>query len=126
MNYKTLIAYIIIITAIFGGIIWSAKNANQGALPQSILVPFAQCLAEKELTMYGAEWCTHCKAEKALFGESFKYVPYVECPENEKLCLDKGVEGYPTWITKSGEKYVGEQGLKRISEISECPLPDLK
>ena len=59
---------------------------------------FAKCLTEKGLTFYGAEWCSHCKEEKALFGDSFKYIKYVECPENTQLCLDKNIQGYPTWI----------------------------
>ena len=84
---------------------------------------FAQCLASKKLTMYGAVWCTHCKAEKARFGESFKYVPYVECTENPNECLAKGIEGYPTWIDEKGQKYEGEQGLEKLSEISGCVLP---
>jgi len=84
---------------------------------------FAQCLAEKKLTMYGADWCPHCQNEKKHFGDSFKYVPYVECPNNTKLCLDKGVNGYPTWIDANGSKYEGEQGLNKLAEISGCKLP---
>jgi len=84
---------------------------------------FAQCLASKKLTMYGAAWCSHCKAEKLRFEGSFKYVPYVECPENAQLCLEKGIEGYPTWIDENGEKYAGEQGLEKLAEISGCELP---
>lgn len=84
---------------------------------------FAQCLASKKLTMYGAVWCSHCKAEKARFGDSFKYVPYVECTENPNECLAKGVESYPTWIDEKGTKYIGEQGLEKLSEISGCQLP---
>ncbi len=84
---------------------------------------FAQCLASKKLTMYGAAWCSHCKAEKANFGASFQYVPYVECTENPKECLAKGIEGYPTWIDEKGVKYVGEQGLEKLAEISGCELP---
>ena len=84
---------------------------------------FAQCLAEKKLTMYGAYWCSHCQNEKKIFGDSFKYVPYVECTQETKLCLDKGVNGYPTWIDASGQKYEGEQGLLGLSKISGCQLP---
>ena len=62
---------------------------------------FAKCLTTKGLTMYGAEWCPHCKEEKALFGDSFKYVNYVECPQNTDLCLAKGIQGYPTWIVET-------------------------
>ncbi len=84
---------------------------------------FAQCLASKNLTMYGAVWCSHCKAEKERFGDSFKYVPYIECTENPNLCVEKGIEGYPTWIDAKGQKYVGEQGLQNLSKISGCELP---
>ncbi|MEK7088879.1 MAG: thioredoxin domain-containing protein [Patescibacteria group bacterium] len=84
---------------------------------------FAQCLASKKLTMYGAVWCSHCKTEKARFGDSFKYVPYIECTENPNLCLEKGIDGYPTWIDEKGKKYAGEQGLEKLSEISGCELP---
>jgi hypothetical protein len=59
---------------------------------------FAKCLTDKGFVMYGAAWCSHCAAQKALFGDSFKYIKYVECPDNINFCLDKGVQGYPTWI----------------------------
>lgn len=59
---------------------------------------FAKCLADKKVTMYGAYWCTHCKADKDAFGDSFKYVPYVECTEKAQECISAGVESYPTWI----------------------------
>lgn len=58
---------------------------------------FAKCLTEKGWVMYGAEWCGHCKVQKALFGDSFKYIKYIECPDNTQLCLDKEISGYPTW-----------------------------
>jgi len=61
---------------------------------------FAKCLAEKGWAMYGAIWCAHCKAQKELFGDSFKFIKYVECPDNAQLCLDKGVNSYPTWLVE--------------------------
>ncbi|KKQ87926.1 MAG: hypothetical protein UT09_C0007G0009 [Parcubacteria group bacterium GW2011_GWF2_38_8] len=73
--------------------------------------------------MYGTAWCSHCKAEKARFGGSFKYVPYVECTKDPDKCLSSGVEGYPTWVDENGTKYLGEQGLEKLSEISGCALP---
>ena len=82
---------------------------------------FAQCLAEKKLTMYGAYWCSHCQNEKKAFGDSFKYVPYIECTQQTKLCLDKGIEGYPTWII-NGVKVPGEQKLETLSRITGCNL----
>ncbi len=61
---------------------------------------FAKCLTEKGWAMYGAEWCAHCKTQKEMFGTSFQYIKYVECPDNIQFCLDKGINGYPTWIVE--------------------------
>ncbi len=61
---------------------------------------FAKCLTEKGWTMYGAKWCSHCQAQKDLFGDSFQYVTYVECPDNAELCVAEGINGYPTWKVK--------------------------
>lgn len=83
---------------------------------------FARCLAGKNVTMYGADWCSHCQKEKLAFGDSFKLVPYVECPQNIKECVAKGIEGYPTWIFPDGRKLSGEQGLEKLSAESGCPL----
>ena len=84
---------------------------------------FAKCLSERELIMYGADWCSHCQNEKQRFGSSFQYVHYVECPKHESECGELGISGFPTWITKNGTKFVGEQGLEKLSEVSDCPLP---
>lgn len=86
------------------------------------LEAFAQCIASAKLTMYGAYWCSHCQAQKKLFGPSFKYVPYVECTQQTALCLEKKIEGYPTWIDAVGNRYAGEQTLEKIAEITQCKL----
>lgn len=82
---------------------------------------FAKCLAQKGATMYGAAWCEHCKQQKDMFGSSFKYVNYVECPDNQALCDQKGITGYPTWII-NGLPYQGTQPFDRLSELTGCPL----
>ena len=85
---------------------------------------FAQCLAEKNITMYGAEWCDFCKSEIKAFGGSFRFVPYVECPDEPRRCLALGVSGYPTWIFQDGRKLAGRQGLEKLSRESGCALPN--
>lgn len=87
------------------------------------LEAFAKCLAEKKITMYGAEWCSRCQNEKRAFGSSFKYVPYIECPDEPQKCISAGVDAYPTWTLSDGTKLVGEQGLQKLSEVSGCVLP---
>ena len=83
---------------------------------------FARCLAQKGVTMYGADWCPHCLNEKRAFGSSFKYVPYVECPDEPKKCLAQGINGYPTWIFPDGKKLEGEQGIEKLAQESGCPI----
>ncbi len=82
---------------------------------------FAQCLTEKGIVMYGTEWCSHCKAQKAMFGKSFEFVNYVDCDKDKSACVINGVRGYPTW--KINEKlYPGEQKLERLAALSGCEL----
>jgi len=82
---------------------------------------FAKCLTDKGATMYGAEWCGHCKDQKEMFGESFNYVNYVECPDNPDVCLNVGVSGYPTWII-NGVSYPGAKSFETLSSLTGCSL----
>lgn len=102
-------------------------NARRAAVP-SPYDGFAQCLAEKDATMYGAWWCPHCQNQKKLFGSAFQYVPYVECsPGRTKTmsaqCRDAGVEGYPMWKFSDGSTLSGEQTLEELAEKTACELP---
>ncbi|MEK9168553.1 MAG: hypothetical protein AAB698_02020 [Patescibacteria group bacterium] len=128
MTKNILIISITVAAGLIALLIWGgAKNVEK---INPAMDSFAQCLASKNITMYGAKWCSYCQKQKADFGASFKYVPYVECPENTKQCLDLGIQGYPTWIFPStgsgqvpdGEKLVGYQGLEKLAEASGCKL----
>jgi hypothetical protein len=83
---------------------------------------FAQCLTEKGVKMYGTEWCSHCKNQKAAFGSSFQYVDYVDCDKNKQACNSADITGYPTW-TIEGNNYPGEQQLNNLASLSGCKLP---
>lgn len=116
MKYGTCV----IIIAFFGAVYWFYPYISQTV--EGKYDTFAKCLTAKGAIMYGANWCSHCQNEKKAFGESFKFINYVECPQNPKQCLDAGVNGYPTWIFSNGKKLVGEQGLKKLSQASGCPF----
>lgn len=122
MSNKNIFILVIslLVVGIFATIIFRSKKLP--TINTKNYDTFAQCLATKNMTMYGAVWCSHCKEQKALFGESFKFVPYVECSENPQGCMDKGVQAYPTWIDSSGVKYVGKQSLEKLSQITGCEL----
>ena len=84
---------------------------------------FAQCLADKGAIMYGADWCSWCKQEKEAFGNSFRFINYVECPDDPQRCLAVGIENYPTWTFPDRQLPAGAQGLEKLSEESGCSLP---
>ena len=88
---------------------------------------FAQCLEEKEVLFYGAFWCPHCRNQKAMFGKSDKYLPYIECstPDGKgqlPVCREQGISGYPTWEFADGSRETGELSLAHLSEKTGCPL----
>jgi hypothetical protein len=90
---------------------------------------FAKCLSDKEVKMYGAFWCPHCKEQKAMFGSSWKYVKYVECstPDGKgrlQVCIDANVDGYPTWEFKDGSRESGSVAFAELSAKTGCPLPN--
>ncbi len=90
---------------------------------------FAQCLKDKGATFYGAFWCPHCHNQKAMFGNSAKFLPYVECskpdgtPPQLQICTDHGVKGYPTWIFADGSRENGEVPLATLATKTNCELP---
>lgn len=88
---------------------------------------FAKCLTDKGIKLYGAYWCGHCKNQKEMFGESLKYVNYIECAKEggqgqAEVCEQEGISGYPTWQFANGRKEGGEKTLDKLSEISGCAL----
>lgn len=74
--------------------------------------------------VYGAYWCPHCRAQKAVFGEALfnRYIHYIECDPRgrnaqPKLCTAAKIEGYPTWVIK-GKVYPGAQSLEQLARLS--------
>lgn len=92
-------------------------------------VGFGKCLTEKGAIMYGAYWCPHCANQKKMFGkQGFEWVKYVECdPRGDnpqtQLCLNKKIEGYPTWDFADGTRLEGEVRLSELGEKTGCELP---
>lgn len=89
---------------------------------------FAQCLTKQKVIMYGSSICPHCADQKKLFGNSFRYVTYVECyvpgsRQGSPACVKAGIEVVPTWTFPMGTWLRGEQSLKMLSAVTGCPLP---
>lgn len=89
---------------------------------------FAQCLTDKGVKMYGAYWCPHCQAQKALFGSSWDKVTYIECatPNSNKqkeVCNIAGIKSYPTWEFADGNKVPAVLSLEQLGSFANCDLP---
>ena len=129
-NKKNIKIFVIIIILLILGTIATVLVRSNG--PSTPAGPgkydaFATCLKDKGAVFYGAFWCPHCQAEKALFGSSAKLLPYVECstPDGQsqtQACIDKKITGYPTWIFADGTQLNGEIPLQQLADKTSCPL----
>ncbi len=79
----------------------------------------AQCLTDNDVKMYGTEWCSYCKKQKELFGDSFELIDYIDCDKDPSACKAAGITGYPTWVI-DGDNYAGVQPLERLARLSGC------
>lgn len=84
---------------------------------------FAECLSDGGLTMYGTDWCSACKSQKEMFGDSFKYVDYVNCDFNEDECDEIGITGYPTWVQNGEIVTLGAKTFSELGVLASCTVP---
>ncbi|KKR31331.1 MAG: VKORC1/thioredoxin domain protein [Parcubacteria group bacterium GW2011_GWF2_39_8b] len=92
---------------------------------------FAKCIKDAEVTFYGAFWCKYCRSQKALFGKSAKYLPYVECstPDSRgqlQVCIDAGIKIYPTWQfgSSTADRITDVIELVDLADKTSCQLPE--
>lgn len=96
---------------------WYHKNHHYDA--------FAKCLASKNAKMYGLYWCPHCLDQKKMFGESFEYVPYVECAikgshEMAPECKAAHAAHFPSWQFNGGPLQEGVESLDDLGARTGC------
>lgn len=89
---------------------------------------FSQCLTEKNTKYYGSFFCENCKTQNEFFGDSKKYLNYIECDPDVQnsqsdLCDDAQINAYPTWIFDDGFSLVGVQSFDKLSDRSGCAMP---
>ncbi len=83
---------------------------------------FISCLQSAGLVIYGADWCPYCTQLVDLLGGKDVVAPiYVECTENETLCREKNIEGYPTVLIE-GERYRGSRTVEAFASETGCTI----
>ena len=77
---------------------------------------FAKCLSEKGVVMYGAmDWCKYTQAQKAMFGNSFKFINYHEYKDLP------GIKKTPTWVV-NGAWHENVQSFDKLAALTGCKL----
>lgn len=122
------IFFIVIIVLVLGAIgTIIARESGFGNRPNYDV--FATCLKDKGAVFYGAFWCSHCNAQKKEFSSSAKFLPYVECStldgDQNQVCKDAKIMGYPTWRFADGTELTGEIPLNTLAEKTSCELPQV-
>jgi len=82
---------------------------------------FAKCLTEKEVVVYGNDFCSYTTKQLNFFGKSKEYLNYVKCIDNEELCDSKNIQTTPTWEI-NGTMHEEVQDFEKLSKISGCVL----
>lgn len=82
------------------GLVGEGEAAND-------LVAFAKYLKDTGFIFYGADWCPHCRDQKALFDDGAKYLPFVETTNPDRTSNQLGtteeITSYPTWDFGNGK-----------------------
>jgi hypothetical protein len=113
MEKKWMIGVAVLVGIILGLIVFRQLSISG-------LESFASCLSENGVVMYGSPRCPHCMNQKAMFGDAFKFIIFVDCDVSDE-CTAKGVTLLPTWDIK-GKMYTGEKTLSELSELSGCKI----
>ena len=78
----------------------------------------AKCIGSKSL-LYTQLGCSHCEAQKEMFGNNYQYLNVIDCWYDHQPCINNEIEGTPTWVIK-GEKYEGVQTIEKLKELTGC------
>lgn len=114
-NNKKIIL-ISIVTIVFALIISSIVFSYINSKKPAPLDDFAKCLTEKGAVMYGASWCRYTQGQKAMFGNSMRFIDYKDFSENKEVKIT------PTWFI-NGHKYENAQSFEKLAAVTGCALP---
>lgn len=85
---------------------------------------FVTCLADKNVVIFGANWCGYTQALVTNLGGFSVVEPiYFECVGQEDYCQSVGVEGYPT-VFLNGVKVNPERTISGFADLTGCVAPN--
>ena len=101
----------------------ASQPPSENTISSEELTKFIDCLRGANFVIYGANWCGWTKKLVEMLGGFDMVKPiYVECTEEEELCEEKGIRGYPT-IFIEGEEYQGARTFEGFTAATDCDMP---
>lgn len=129
---KSLICVVLVASALLLGCLGQQTGQDNANERKSISLKgvnydsFAKCLTSNGVKFYGASWCPHCNRQKEDFGDSMKYINYIECASpgggQTEECENARITAYPTWEFEGGKRMVGELSFQQLAENTGCAL----
>jgi len=117
---KVITLLIIIVAIVLISVIGVTYTGNMvGTVPNEKLDEIAKCITKRGAVLYITSNCGSCDEQKKEFGNSFRFLNYVDCSEHEDLCLIAGIEGYPTWRVNN-VNYPGVRSPGEMAYITGC------
>jgi len=120
---KTHITLGVVIVILFIVVILAFQEVNTEGNNIS-LDAFAQCLSDRGAVMYGTYSCSFCRKQKQLFGDSFRFISYVECTQEPDRCVADGIDVTPIWLFPNEKKAIGLQSFEALAAETGCSLPN--
>lgn len=119
-KYVWIIVAIVLVLGLIGFLVVEGKKPGK-------FDTLAQCISDSGAKFYGAWWCQHCQAQKAMFGKSAKKLPYVECQTQGRKateqCTEAKIEGYPTWEFSDSTRQSGKINPDALAAKTNCVFP---
>lgn len=126
LTVRTIGLGVIVLVVLVFAVSKLATRGEDAIVADDKLFALAQCLTDSGAKMYGASWCSHCNAQKKSFGDAVDLMPYVECSdevnrhEQEQVCKDAGITGYPTWVFADGSRLSGNRDFAELAAHAGC------
>jgi len=112
MKKKSWITWIIILAVVLLAIFILNKSPNETT------EEIAKCIGENS-ELYIQLGCHACETQEDMFGENYQYLTTIDCFYERDKCMDKEIQGTPTWIIDEQE-YLGVLSLEELKTLTGC------
>ena len=82
----------------------------------------SKCLNDTGWTLHTTEDCRYCPEQAEVFGDYFAKLTVVNCDEDQQICSDAGITGYPTWTDNEWNRHPWVRQLEDLYIIAQCWL----